>query len=159
MYVSPITDALINILSDVWRCASGNVNLVALCCGRESLVACPCLRLYRVRVKIMSDEKCCKLYDPHEKTLSLHIGRAIFSHVNVGCDPARCLSLSTICELYSAHLREGSSASRCRFTGGWICMHDAFNSITSCAPLFLSFVRQLRAGALARRWKTRFSIH
>lgn len=75
MYVSPITDALINILSDVWKPPFVQFWTLSLSFTVTFRITRKvCRRLYKVRDKITSalDEKYRELYDPMKKHYEYH---------------------------------------------------------------------------------------
>lgn len=70
MYVSPITDALINILSDVWRFMARNFELYYFVTRFIAVVTFRVVSIYtEYALRLCRMKKCCKLYDPPWKNI------------------------------------------------------------------------------------------
>lgn len=70
MYVSPITDALINILSDVWSFMACNFQLYYSVIGYNAVVTFMSVSIYTEHaLRLCRMKKCCKLYDPPWKNI------------------------------------------------------------------------------------------
>ena len=70
MYVSPITDALINILSDVWRFMARNFELYNFVTRFIAVITFRVVSIYTEHaLRLCRMKKCCKLYDPPWKNI------------------------------------------------------------------------------------------
>lgn len=70
MYVSPITDALINILSDVWRFMVRNFQRYYFVTEFIAVITFTVVSIYTEHaLRLCRMKKCCKLYDPPWKNI------------------------------------------------------------------------------------------